>query len=103
MPDDVISGKLAADFAGDVAAMPQNGSVSGDFAVDSGKLAALRQRAENLAYGLGVALWLHPDGRIRIRPDEGEDGALWQRIDAPPGAAPIEGGHGRFAEAKAQP
>lgn len=63
----------------------------------------LRQRARTVAYSLGCALWLHPDGRIRIKPDEGEDPTLWQRIDAPPGAGPIEGGHGRFAEAKAQP
>lgn len=58
--------------------------------------AALRRRAENLAYALGVALYLRPDGAIRI------DGP-GERIDPGPGAAPTAHGHGRQPEAAATP
>lgn len=61
--------------------------------------AILRRRAADLAYGLGCALWLHPDGRIRVRPDDGDDPVLWERIEAPPGAAPTPHGHTNRAEA----
>lgn len=59
--------------------------------------------AAALAYSLGVALYLHPDGRIRIIVPEGEDPALWARIEPAPGAAPTPHGHGSGAEAQAQP
>lgn len=59
--------------------------------------AILRRRAADLAYGLGCALWLHPDGRIRIAPED-ED-TEWMRVDPAPGAAPATHGHTNRAEA----
>lgn len=63
-------------------------------------LAVLRCRAATLAYGLGCALYLHPDGRIRIVAPEGEDPTAWERIEAPPGAKPTEYGHTLYAQAQ---
>lgn len=58
--------------------------------------ASARRKAVEMAYSLGIPFWLAPDGRIN-REGAGE------RIEPAPGAAPTAHGHGRGAEAGAQP
>lgn len=59
-------------------------------------LTAARRRAAHMAYALGIALFLRPDGTInQFAPGE--------RILPAPGATPIPHGHGRLPEAAAAP
>ena len=59
-------------------------------------LAAARRAAEQMAYALGIALYLAPDGTI----SQNGPGEL---IDPGPKSCPIGHGHGRQAEAAATP
>lgn len=59
-------------------------------------LTAARQKAEQLAYSLGIALYLRPDGTIGQSPP----GEL---IAPPPSAVPTMHGHTVRAEASAAP
>lgn len=58
--------------------------------------AILRRRAATMAYALGIALYVTADGHISQHPPG-------ERIEPPPGATPLMGAHGSFAEVKAQP
>lgn len=59
-------------------------------------LAALRRKAAEMAYGLGIALYVGTDGRIsQFGPGD--------RIDPAPGARPTEHGHTLRAQAQTQP
>jgi hypothetical protein len=55
-----------------------------------------RRRAGALAYALGIALYLAPDGMISQH-------GPGERIEPPPNACPTPHGHGRGAAAAATP
>ena len=59
-------------------------------------LAVRRRKAEEQAYGLGIALYLREEGPPQQHPPG-------ERIEPAKGAVPLGHGHGRGAEAKAQP
>lgn len=58
--------------------------------------AARRHKAAEMAYALGIVLYLGPDGAIR-------QSGPGERIDPGPGATPVSHGHGRAPEAAATP
>lgn len=59
-------------------------------------LTARRRKAQEMAYALGIALHLGPDGAI-------SQAGPGERIDPGPGAVPTPHGHGRAPEAAATP
>lgn len=68
--------------------------------------AGLRRKAKEMAYALGIPLYLRDDGALSQFPPVGlepPDLIRWERIDPAPGAAPTPHGHGRPPAAAATP
>lgn len=68
---------------------------------DAPDLTEPRRRARDMAYSLGIAFYLAPDGTISQAPPLGAEG--WERIEPPANARPAPLAHGRLSAAASAP